>query len=121
MLYMLRNRNFVQEMLKQAWDAGTRTLVFTVDLAVPGLRLCDFRNGINGGSVRGGIDVVRAVALEARGVLMGRPWLYALTVRGEAGVRNPLRVFEREITIALSLTGISSVEELNRDAIDQIG
>ena len=254
-LYMLRDRGVVQEILKRAWDSGTRTLVFTVDLAIPGLRLRDFRNGMIGGGtlgklsqlaqlatspawaydvgirgkphqlgnlsgrvkdaknldsyrefvesqfdpsvtwddirwlrdqwrgkllikgvldaedaraaiecgaegvvvsnhggrqldgvssgirklaevvdalsadvetyidggVRSGIDVLRAVALGARGVLMGRPWLYALAVHGEDGVRNLLRVFEREITIALALTGAKRLEDLDREAIDVIG
>ena len=71
------------------------------------------------GGVRNGIDVVRAVALGAQGVLMGRPWLYALAVHGEAGVRNLLGVFQREIAIALALTGVNSMGELNEDAIDR--
>ena len=251
-LYMLKDRDFVLEMLQNAWDSGTRTLVFTVDLAVPGLRLRDFRNGMIGGGwisklsqlaqlasspgwawdvgiqgkphvlgnlsgrvpdakdlnsykgfvesqfdpsvtwedirwlrdqwqgkllikgvleaddaraavdcgaegvvisnhggrqldgvasairklpevaaalggdpeiyidggVRSGLDVVRAVALGARGVLMGRPWLFALAVAGESGVRDLLGVFQREIAIALALTGVNTIAELNADVID---
>ena len=70
------------------------------------------------GGIRSGIDVVRAVALGARGVLMGRPWLYALAANGEAGIRDLLKVFHREIAVALALTGVNSVHELSRELID---
>lgn len=250
-LYMLKDREFVVEMLERAWNAGTRTLVFTVDLAVPGLRQRDFRNGMIGGGLKGkvskllqlitspawaydvgiqgkphllgnlsgkvadakdlnsyrsfvesqfdpsvtwedirwlrdqwkgtllikgvlevddaraamdcgaegvvisnhggrqldavpsgisvlpsivdalddraeiymdggvrsGLDVVRAVALGARGVLMGRPWVFALAVDGESAVRSLLQVFQREITIALALTGVNGIEELSREHV----
>ena len=53
-LYMLRDRAIVQEILQRAWDAGVRTLVFTVDLAVIGERYRDIRNGIAGGASKWG-------------------------------------------------------------------
>lgn len=48
-LYMLKDRGIVQEILDRAWNAGVRTLVFTIDLAVLGTRYRDIRNGMAGG------------------------------------------------------------------------
>ncbi|KQX19651.1 MULTISPECIES: L-lactate dehydrogenase [unclassified Sphingomonas] len=43
-LYMMRDRDVVADLLRRAWDSGSRTLVFTVDLATPGIRRRDIRN-----------------------------------------------------------------------------
>jgi L-lactate dehydrogenase (cytochrome) len=252
-LYMLRDRDVVVEMLRRAWNAGARTLAFTVDLAVPGLRQRDFRNGMVGGAlpgklsqaaalatspfwlwdvgingkphnfgnltgqvddpdrldayrafvesqidpgvtwedirwlreqwqgkllikgvlepedalaaadcgadgvivsnhggrqldgvastisklpavakalegrceiyldsgVRTGLDVVRAVALGANGVLIGRAWVYAMAAAGERGVADLLRVFQREIHIAMALMGVNRIEEITADAVER--
>ena len=61
-LYMMRDRDFVLEMLKRAQVAGCQTLVFTVDLAVAGMRLRDYRNGMLGGGWQG-----KKVAVAATG------------------------------------------------------
>ena len=57
------------------------------------------------GGVRGGIDVLRALALGARAVLIGRPYLWALAIDGEDGVRDLLRRFGSELHNAMSLAG----------------
>ncbi|WP_016746838.1 L-lactate dehydrogenase [Rhizorhabdus wittichii] len=49
-LYMMRDRDVVVDLLRRAWDGGCRTLVFTVDLAVPGIRRRDIRNDLFGGT-----------------------------------------------------------------------
>jgi L-lactate dehydrogenase (cytochrome) len=252
-LYMMRDRDFVLEMLKRAQAAGCRTLVFTVDLPVAGMRLRDYRNGMLGGGwqgklsqllqlatspawavdvglrgkphnfgnishkvtntndlnaykafvdaqfdptvtwadirwlrdnwqgkilikgvmevddarsaadagadgvvvsnhggrqldgvassisklpavaaalgerteiymdggVRSGIDVVKAIALGARGVLIGRPWIYALSARGEQGVVDLLDVFRREIATAMALVGVNRVEDITSELIER--
>ena len=251
-LYMLRDRDVVVEMLRRAWSAGARTLAFTVDLAVPGLRQRDFRNGMVGGSlpgklsqaaalatspfwlwdvgiqgkphnfgnltgqvedpdrldayrafvesqidpgvtwedirwlrgqwqgkllikgvlepedalaaadcgadgvivsnhggrqldgvassisklpgvvaalddrcevyldsgVRTGLDVVRAVALGANGVLIGRAWVYAMAAGGERSIADLLGVFQNEIRIAMSLMGVNRIEEITPDLVE---
>ncbi len=66
------------------------------------------------GGVRSGLDVVRLLALGAKGVLLGRAWAYALAARGEAGVRQMLGLIEAEMRVALSLTGVRSVAEIDR-------
>ena len=66
---------------------------------------------------RRGTDVVKALALGARAVLIGRPYLFGLAVGGEAGVRKVLEVFRSEIDNAMALLGCSSLRELDRSTI----
>ncbi len=252
-LYMLRDRDLVQALLERAGNAGCDTLVFTVDLAVPGLRLRDFRNGMLGGGwkgklsqllqlatspawaldvgirgkphhfgnlshvvpdpddldaykafidaqfdptvtwediawlrqvwqgkiivkglleaddaraaadvgadgvvvsnhggrqldgvassisklgdvvaavgdrlevfvdggVRNGLDVIKAVALGARGVLIGRPWIWAVAGCGERGLANLLDLFRQEMRAGMALMGINSIEEITPELIER--
>ncbi len=253
-LYMLRDREVVKSLLKRAEAAGVTTLVFTVDLAVPGMRLRDYRNGMIGtnlcsklskatqlacspswildvgikgkphtignlsdvvpdpddlnvykafiesqfdasvtwediawlrsiwpgkllikgvmevedaqaavragadgivvsnhgarqldsvassivklptiaqavggeceiyldSGIRNGIDVVKAVALGADGVLIGRPWIYALAAASEQGVNDLLGTFQKEIKTAMALMGVTRLEELTSDLIERV-
>jgi 4-hydroxymandelate oxidase len=57
------------------------------------------------GGVRRGVDVLRALALGARGVLLGRPVLWGLAAGGEAGVRHVLELVRGELELALALAG----------------
>lgn len=66
------------------------------------------------GGVRSGLDVVRMLALGAKGVLLGRAWVYALAADGERGVRNVLSIVEKEMRTALALTGCTDVTRLDR-------
>jgi len=67
--------------------------------------------------VRTGLDVLRLMALGARGVLLGRAYLYALSAEGEAGVANLLSLIERELRLAMALTGVKSVGEISPDIL----
>ena len=66
------------------------------------------------GGIRRGLDVVTAVALGARGVLVGRPILWALATGGQAGVERALAILRTETLIALTLLGARTPHELNR-------
>ena len=57
------------------------------------------------GGIRRGTDVVKALALGARAVLIGRPYLYGLALDGENGARRVLELLKQEITLAMALTG----------------
>ena len=65
--------------------------------------------------VRSGLDVVRMLALGARGVLLGRAWLFALAAGGEAGVTKLLDLIAREMQVAMTLTGAHSIADINRN------
>jgi hypothetical protein len=65
------------------------------------------------GGVHSGQDVVKAVALGARAVMIGRAWVYALAARGETGVRHLLSQMQREISVTLALTGLTRVSAAN--------
>ena len=67
------------------------------------------------GGVRSGLDVLRAMALGADGVLLGRAWAYALAARGEAGVAALLGIIKEELEVAMALTGQSDVRALDSD------
>ncbi|MEY4761572.1 MAG: alpha-hydroxy-acid oxidizing enzyme [Pseudomonadota bacterium] len=69
------------------------------------------------GGVRTGLDVVRMLALGARGVLLGRAWIYALAGNGEAGVTHMLKLIEAEMRVAMALTGVTRIDQISRDCL----
>jgi L-lactate dehydrogenase (cytochrome) len=72
------------------------------------------------GGVRSGLDVIRMLALGARGVLLGRAWIYALAARGEAGVDHVLQLMEAEMRVGMTLTGVSRVAEISSSILDKV-
>jgi 4-hydroxymandelate oxidase len=69
------------------------------------------------GGIRRGLDVVTALALGATGVLVGRPFYWALAAGGQAGVERAAAVLRAELELALPLLGCVSVSELGRDLL----
>lgn len=69
------------------------------------------------GGIRSGLDVARMLALGADGVLIGRAWAYALAARGEAGVSHVLNLMAAEMKVAMALTGVTRVDQLDRNAL----
>lgn len=67
--------------------------------------------------VRSGLDVVRMLALGAKGVLIGRAAAYALAAAGRGGVENMLDIFANEMRVAMTLTGVSSVARIDRSIL----
>jgi isopentenyl diphosphate isomerase/L-lactate dehydrogenase-like FMN-dependent dehydrogenase len=66
------------------------------------------------GGVRRGVDVVKALALGARAVLIGRPAVWGLTVRGEQGVLHVLELLRDEVELALQLLGCRTPAAVTR-------
>lgn len=69
------------------------------------------------GGVRRGTDVVTALALGARAVFIGRPYLYALAAAGRHGVTTCLELIRAEVLNAMALMGAPTVEGLTRDRV----
>jgi L-lactate dehydrogenase (cytochrome) len=66
------------------------------------------------GGVRSGLDVVRMLALGAKAVLLGRAWPFALAGGGQAGVAHLLRLIEAEMRVAMALTGVTRIGQIDR-------
>ena len=73
------------------------------------------------GGVRSGQDVLKALALGAKGCLIGKAFLYALAARGEAGVSLALDIIRRELAVSLALTGANDVRNVTRDILVATG
>ncbi|MGK5025105.1 FMN-dependent L-lactate dehydrogenase LldD [Janthinobacterium sp. RB2R34] len=67
--------------------------------------------------VRSGLDVVRMLALGARAVLLGRSSAYALAADGRHGVENLLDIFAREMRVAMTLTGVTSIDQIDESIL----
>ena len=70
--------------------------------------------------VRGGADILKALALGARAVLIGRPYVYGLAIAGEAGVREVIRNLAEDFSLTLGLSGYASVAELTPEALKRV-
>lgn len=114
---------------RQAIEAGVAGLVVSnhggrqVDGAVPALdalpRIVEAVQGrvevLFDSGIRRGADIIKALALGARGVLVARPWCYALALAGETGVTDVLRNLLADLDITLALAGVTDVAELSRE------
>lgn len=69
------------------------------------------------GGIRRGVDILRALALGADAVLVGRPILWGLAAAGEAGVRRVLELLDREFDLAMALAGCPDLESISRDLV----
>ncbi len=67
--------------------------------------------------IRTGLDVVRMLALGADCCMLGRAFVYALATDGEAGVRNLLSLIEKEMRVAMVLTGAKSISDITADLL----
>ena len=68
--------------------------------------------------IRRGSDAFKALALGARAVLLGRPYLWGLAVAGEAGVRDVVLNFLADLDLTLALSGYTSPSQLDRTALE---
>jgi lactate 2-monooxygenase len=64
--------------------------------------------------IRSGADVFKALALGAKAVLLGRPYVYGLALAGEAGVREVIQNTIAELDLTMALSGVASIAEINR-------
>lgn len=69
------------------------------------------------GGVRRGTDVLKALALGAKAVLVGRALMFALAAAGPLGVAHALKVLVEELAVAMAITGCATISQINRDVI----
>ncbi|MFI4939805.1 MAG: L-lactate dehydrogenase [Burkholderiales bacterium] len=70
------------------------------------------------GGIRGGLDIFKAVALGARAVLIGRPWIWAVAGAGQQGLNNLLTSMKQELEIAMALSGVTKIGDIRRALIE---
>ena len=117
---------------RRAVDVGADAVVvsnhggLTLDGAMPALRALpgvlravgDSAEILVDGGIRQGTDVVKAVAMGARAVLIGRPYIMGLAIAGEAGVRHVLENFRYEIDRTLGFLGVQSIHDVDASFIE---
>lgn len=70
------------------------------------------------GGIRRGVDILKALALGASGVLIGRPILWGLAVGGEAGVTHVLEILRNELSVAMALCGCSRIQDIDFSLVE---
>jgi L-lactate dehydrogenase (cytochrome) len=70
--------------------------------------------------IRNGLDVVRMLALGADCTMLGRSFIYALAAKGQAGVENLIDLYEKEMRVAMTLSGANTLSDLTRDSLVNI-
>ena len=63
--------------------------------------------------------IVKALALGANGVLIGRPWLWAVAARGEKGLTDYLRVLRQDIAVCMALMGVNRIADITPDLLER--
>jgi L-lactate dehydrogenase (cytochrome) len=64
------------------------------------------------GGIRSGQDVLKAIALGAKGTMIGRAFLYSLGAMGEAGVTKMLEILQQELDVSMALTGTKDIKDV---------
>ena len=73
------------------------------------------------GGIRRGTDVMKALALGARAVLIGRPYLWGLAVDGEAGVARVLELLRAELDLSMGLSGMPTLASISHNTVTAHG
>ncbi|XP_022091355.1 hydroxyacid oxidase 1-like [Acanthaster planci] len=95
---------------------GSLATIDTLSEVVEAVRGSNIEVYLDGG-VRRGTDVLKALALGARAVFIGRPVLWGLAYDGEGGVRKVLEMIRDEFSLAMALSGCSSVSDITPDLV----
>jgi (S)-mandelate dehydrogenase len=69
------------------------------------------------GGVRRGVDAIKAVALGAEGVMLGRATLFGAVAAGEAGARRAIEILRDELVRSMQLSGVRSIPEIGPDLL----
>ena len=69
------------------------------------------------GGIRRGTDILKALALGAKAVLIGRPYLYGLSCSGASGVARVIEILKTELMMAMALTGRTAIDQIDRTVL----
>ncbi|MBP6705542.1 MAG: alpha-hydroxy-acid oxidizing protein [Vicinamibacteria bacterium] len=122
----------IGEDARRAIDAGADAIVVSnhgarqLDTVAPTVRvLPEIVAAVNGqvevlmdGGIRAGTDVVKALCLGARAVLIGRAHAYGLAAAGEAGVTRAIEILRTDVVRTMKLLGVASTAKLDRSYVD---
>ena len=117
---------------RKAFDSGSTGIVVSnhggrqIDGGVGALHcLADITNGerfpgpvLFDSGIRSGADIIKAMALGADAVLIGRPWVYGLALDGQRGVESVILHLFSELELQMSLMGIAALKDLDRDMVE---
>jgi L-lactate dehydrogenase (cytochrome) len=67
--------------------------------------------------IRSGLDVVRMLALGADCAMLGRSYIYALAAQGQQGIEKLIDIYEKEMQVAMTLTGAKCIKDINRNSL----
>jgi L-lactate dehydrogenase (cytochrome) len=67
--------------------------------------------------IRTGMDIFKAIALGAKGTMIGRAYVYGLGAAGEAGVTHALNILQKELSVTMGLAGLRDIKDITRDAL----
>ncbi|KZF20857.1 FMN-dependent alpha-hydroxy acid dehydrogenase [Xylona heveae TC161] len=70
--------------------------------------------------IRTGVDIIKALSLGAKGVLIGRPWVYGLAVGGKLGAKDALRGLLADLDQSMGLAGIQNISECKRSMVRRV-
>lgn len=82
-----------------------------------GANLDRFEIYIDGG-IRRGTDIIKALAMGAKAVGLGRPMLYAMSSYGQAGVESAINILREELEMSMRLLGVNSIDQINHTHIN---
>ena len=69
------------------------------------------------GGIRRGTDIIKAIALGASAVMIGRPIMYGLATAGALGVAHTLKILKEELEVSMIFTGCKDISSINEDTI----
>jgi isopentenyl diphosphate isomerase/L-lactate dehydrogenase-like FMN-dependent dehydrogenase len=72
------------------------------------------------GGIRRGSDIFKALALGARGVGIGRPYIFGLTAFGQAGVERVLDILRAELALTMRQCGTTSIKDISSSAVSRV-
>ncbi len=106
----LHSRGIVVELRLASWVQPSAQTVFAQAAELSGSSwLC-----------RWGTDVLKALALGADAVLLGRPCMWGLALQGQAGVEKVLSLLRRQLELAMVLAGVPNLQSITRDLVIQL-